>query len=175
MNQAAIPLLQRIRRSGLPVILALLGLLLTAMFLGPRVGHAAQASRDATLADCLRYLRTQIAVYAIDHHGVAPGFVDGDVTQTADYPTFIAQLTQPTNEQGHPLGKRSPVAALGPYLALVPANPVTLRTGVLVVNSDKMPSPDESQPYGWFYCPRARQIMPNLSGADAMGVAYSSY
>lgn len=175
MNQTAIPLVQRIRRSGIPVLLGLLGLGLTATFLGPRVGHAAQASRDATLADCLRYLRTQIAVYAIEHHGAAPGFADRDVTQPPDYSTFIAQLTQPSDEQGHTVAPGSPVAAFGPYLALVPANPVTLRTGVLVVNADKMPPPDESQPYGWFYCPRTRQIMPNLSGADAMGVAYSSY
>ena len=169
------PLLQQIRRSGLPVVLGLLGLVLAATFLGPRVGHAAQASTDATLADCLRYLRTQIAVYALEHHGVGPGFADGDAAQPPDYPTFISQLTRLTDEHGHALAGRSSAAALGPYLAIVPANPVTLRTGVLVVNADKMPPTDESQPYGWFYCPRTRQIMPNLRGADARGVAYSSY
>jgi hypothetical protein len=182
MKQASFGFAQRIR-SGAALGLGLLVLGVAPTFFGPRISHASQASKDATLADCLRYLRTQIAVYATEHRDVAPGFAHGDPTQPPDYPTFIAQLTQPTDAQGHTLGAQGRAAApagalrpyLGPYLEFMPANPVTLRTGVLIVNSDEMPPPDPSQPYGWFYSPRTRQIMPNLCGADAKGVAYSSY
>ena len=164
----------RMTRSRAARALGLLVLVVVPTFFGPRISHASQASKDATLADCVRYLRARIAVYAIEHRDVAPGFAHGDLMQPPDYPTFIAQLTQPTDDRGHTLG-RSPAGALGPYLEFMPANPFTLRAGVLIVNGDKMPPPDPSQPYGWFYNPRTRQIMPNLSGADAKGVAYSSY
>jgi hypothetical protein len=146
-----------------------------SMLVGPRIGRASQTSQEAALADCLRYLRTQIAVYARDHHGVAPGYPRGDNSRSPDDRSFLAQLTQTTDEFGHTLSGQSPAGACGPYLAFVPANPLTLRTGILVVPGNVMPQPDQSQPYGWFYCPHTRQIMPNLCGADAKGVAYRTY
>jgi type II secretory pathway pseudopilin PulG len=177
MSQGKVSIVSRIRRSAgaleLLIVLLLLGVVVT--LLAPRVARASHASQDATLADCLRYLRTQIQVYAIEHHNVAPGFADGNVSQSPDYPTFIAQLTHCTDGHGHVLAEQPPAGSFGPYLATIPANPLTLRTGVLMVSTGIMPPADESQPYGWFYCPRTRQIMPNVSGADSMGVAYSSY
>jgi hypothetical protein len=156
-------------------ILAVLLLCLIALLLAPRLSRAARSPKDATLADCLRYLRTQIQVYAIQHHDLAPGYPDGDTAKSPDYPTFLAQLTQPTDEHGRVVSSQCPSRVFGPYVAFLPANPVTLRTGVLIVNGNVMPAPDESQPYGWFYNPRTREIMPNASGADAKGVPYSSY
>lgn len=162
-------------RGALEFLGALLFLGVVVSLLAPRMTQASLGSQDATLADCLRYLRTQIQVYALEHGNIAPGFPAGDVTQPPDYPTFIAQLTQFTDESGRTSEQRSQAHVLGPYMAGMPSNPLTLRADVLIVTGDVTPAPDESQPYGWIYNPRTRQIVPNVAGVDSSGMAYSSY
>src|SRR5690349_3760246 len=66
----------------------------------PRYADGSQQSRDATLAECLRYLRTQLYLYSLEHNGVAPGFPGNNVTLPPDEETFIAQLTGYTDAAG---------------------------------------------------------------------------
>ena len=141
----------------------------------PRYADGSPQSRDAALAECLRYLRTQIYLYALEHGGVAPGFPGDNVTLPPDEATFAAQMTGYTDASGRVLPRRTDDGQRGPYLLDVPSNPVTLRSGVKVVTTDGTARADESKPYGWIYNPLTRQISPNLSGADARGVSYASY
>lgn len=141
----------------------------------PRFADASQQSQDAELAECLRYLRTQIFVYGLEHNGVPPGFPADDITQPPDADTFVAQMTQYTDSSGHCSAQKTTRHGHGPYLAAVPANPVNLRNEVLVVATDKTPRADDTKPYGWIYNPASRQISPNLAGADSQGVSYASY
>jgi hypothetical protein len=141
----------------------------------PRYADGSQPSRDATLAECLRYLRTQIYVYSLDHNGVPPGFPGNDIGQPPDAQTFVAQMTQYTDASGRYSPEKTSQFRHGPYLMSVPANPVNLRSDVLVVTTDKAPRADDTKPYGWIYDPVTRQIVPNLAGADSQGVSYASY
>ena len=50
----------------------------------PRYADGSQQSRDATLAECLRYLRAQIFVYTLEHNGVAPGYPGNDITRAPE-------------------------------------------------------------------------------------------
>jgi len=84
-------------------------------------------------------------------------------------------MTQCTDSGGRASEHRSGDFVLGPYLMGMPGNPLTLRKGILVTTRETMPAPDESQPYGWIYNPRTRQIIANAAGTDAKGVAYASY
>jgi hypothetical protein len=137
--------------------------------------NGSQQSQDVMLAECLRYLRTQICVYSLDHNNIPPGFRGNDLTQLPDAQTFVDQMSQYTDIHGRTSMRKTDTRDKGPYLAGVPANPMTLRNGVLVVIGDKMPRPDESKPYGWIYNPATRQISANVGGADSHGVSYASY
>ena len=141
----------------------------------PRYADGSQQSRDATLAECLRYLRAQIFVYTLEHNGVAPGYPGNDITRAPDSETFIAQMTQYTDASGRFAAQKTPQHTHGPYLMSIPANPVNLHIDVLVVTTDKSPRADDNKPYGWIYNPATRQILPNLAGADSQGVSYASY
>ena len=139
----------------------------------PRYADGSQQSQDATLAECLRYLRTQVDVYALEHNGVPPGFPGNDITQPPDAETFVAQMTRYTDPAGRFSSEKASRQVRGPYVMSFPANPVNLRDEVLVVTT--APRADDTKPYGWIYNPVKRQILPNLPGADSQGVSYASY
>ncbi len=141
----------------------------------PRYADGSQQSQDANLAECLRYMRTQVYVYGLEHNGAGPGFPGNNIAQPPDSETFVAQLTQYTDDSGRISGQKTPQYKHGPYLTAVPANPVNLRNAVLVVTTAGTPRADDSKPYGWIYNPASRQILPNLVGADSQGVSYASY
>ena len=134
-----------------------------------------QQSRDATLAECLRYLRTQICMYSLEHQNISPGFPGNDFSQAADARVFVEQMTQYTDVYGRPSMQKSETRNKGPYLIGVPANPMTLRNGVMIVSGTELPRVDDSKAIGWFYNPVTRQIWANIDGADSQGVSYASY
>jgi len=164
----------RFRRTA-PWLAAVALLSAGVFFVVPQFTGASQQSRDATLSDCLRYLRAQVFVYAAQHNNRAPGFPGNDPTQPPDAQTFAGQMTGYTDAFGRVGERRDDGFDLGPYLIDLPANPITLHKGVLVTTRETMPAPDESQPYGWIYNPRTRQIVANVAGTDARGVPYASY
>lgn len=165
----------RALRTALPWVTAVAVLAAAVLFVVPQFTVASQPSQDATLSDCLRYLRAQLFVYAAQHNNVPPGFPGNDPTQAPDAQTFVQQMTQYTDAGGRVGQRSSEQFPLGPYLLAIPSNPVTLRSGILVTTARTMPPPDEAQPYGWIYNPRTRQIIANVAGADARGVTYASY
>ncbi|HXE54556.1 MAG TPA: hypothetical protein VN541_16155 [Tepidisphaeraceae bacterium] len=155
------------------IVVIVLGVLTSLVV--PQFSSSPHDAHDATLRDCLRYLRTQIQTYRIQHGDIPPGYPTDDTTQLPNATTFVAQLTQYSDNEGRVGGTRTAAMTFGPYLSEMPANPVSLQNGILVVNGATLPAPDPSQPYGWIYCPLTQQIIPNLAGADESGTAYTSY
>ena len=155
------------------IALVILGGLLWVIV--PQFTSAAFESRDATLKDALRYVRTQITMYQSQHGDVPPGYPSGQLSSAPDAATFIAEMTRYTDEQGRVSATQSDIYHLGPYLSEMPANPISSESAILVVAGASMPEPDPSQPYGWIYNPQTLQIIPNLGGKDEEGVAYASY
>jgi len=155
------------------IVVVILGILSSIVI--PQFTTASHQTREATLKDCLRYLRTQVQVYKAQHANVPPGFPDDDPGQAPDATTFVAQMTQYTDDSGHVNGGLSDVYRWGPYLSEMPANPMTSTNGILVVEGPSMPAPNPSQPYGWIYNPRLQQIRANLLGTDEAGTPYAGY
>ena len=154
------------------IVVVILGIIATIVI--PQFTSASQESREATLRDCLRYLRTQITIYKAQHRDVGPGFPNGDPTAAPDDPTFVNQMTMYTDELSNTSANYSNVFQFGPYLSQMPANPLNGNTAIWVVTG-AMPAPDASQAYGWIYNPLTLEIIPNLPGVDQTGVAYTTY
>ncbi|HEY2587187.1 MAG TPA: hypothetical protein VGI81_15685 [Tepidisphaeraceae bacterium] len=176
-NGGIVPSLVRAFRASGFAISALVLVTLAAV-LAPqlrRASGAPQQARPAAIADLLRYVRTQIRVYSEEHGGRAPGVAAGDASRTPDAATFIGQRTGYTDAQGAIGPSRSDTYRFGPYLPAVPANPVTARSGVLIVPGPVFPAADDTRPYGWMYCPQTQQFIANAQGVGPDGVPYTDY
>lgn len=153
------------------IVVVILGIL--ASIVVPKLSNASQVSREGTLKDEVRFLRTQIAVYAAQHHDVCPGYPGGDSTQTPSQTTFVSQMTQYTDDAGNVSATQSVTHKFGPYLSRMPENPVNALSSIKFIDGSAAMTPDGST--GWLYQPATGAILPNLLGADSAGQAYSAY
>jgi hypothetical protein len=179
MNQTTSSIRQA-RIARVPFGIKVIGIAIGLAILGaglhlPQMAGASQQSQDATLAECLRYMRTQIYVYSLEHNNIPPGFRGNDLGQAPDAQTFVEQMTQYTDASGRIISKSTDSPARGPYMVGLPANPLTLKSGLWVTTGDGLCKPDEFKPFGWIYNPVTRQICANVVGADSHGVSYASY
>jgi prepilin-type N-terminal cleavage/methylation domain-containing protein len=170
----------RVRRSGFTlieilIVVVILGIL--AAIVVPELSSASRQARENVLKDDLRFMREQITRYMIQHDDDPPGYPPGgDTTATPDEASFIDQMTRYTDIQSNPNGSYTNTYRYGPYLTKIPQNPLTSKSGILVVaNGSPIPAPDLNQPYGWIYKPQTLQFLPNLPGTDLDGKAYMSY
>jgi hypothetical protein len=97
------------------------------------------------------------------------------LSESADAWVFTQQLTRCSDALGRTGESRGNGSSFGPYISALPANPINGHEGVMIVNADKMPAPDESQTYGWIYNARTGEIIANAAGTDSDGVAYANY
>jgi prepilin-type N-terminal cleavage/methylation domain-containing protein len=155
------------------IVVVILGIISSIVI--PQFSNATHESREATLKDCLRYLRTQITIFKAQHRDVSPGYPNGDATATADAGTFIQQMTLCSDENCNLNATPTATYKYGPYLSAMPSNPISIQAGIWVVSGASMPAADQSQPYGWIYNPQTQTIIANLTGSDAGGTPYTSY
>jgi len=73
------------------IVVIVLGILASIVI--PQFSNASQESREATLRDCLHYLRTQVQIYKAQHGDVAAGFPNGDPTASPDFATYRTSRT----------------------------------------------------------------------------------
>lgn len=166
-------LIRAVRANSFAVCALVLVTLATVLV--PQSTRASGASRELMLADLLRYMRTQIQVYQGQHAGQRPGMAAGATDSTPDAGTFIAQMTQYTDESGTVIRGPSKTRVFGPYLLAIPENPFNSRDGILIVPGATFPVPDDSQPYGWMYSPTTGRLTANVEGVGSDGVRYMSY
>jgi type II secretory pathway pseudopilin PulG len=154
------------------IIVMVLGILATVVI--PQFSMAGQHTRQNRLKDDLQYLRTQIAVFKAQHQDVPPGYRGGNPASTPSADQFVAQMTEHSDLNFRLSASDSTAFPYGPYLKQVPVNPVNgLSTFEMVGNNQSMPAPDGST--GWIYQPQTQEVIPNLTGKDDSGAAYSSY
>ena len=155
------------------IVVVILGIISSIVI--PQFSNATHESREATLRDCLRYLRTQVTIFKAQHRDVSPGYPGGNSSGAADSGTFVQQMTMCSDENCNLNATPTSTCKYGPYLSAMPANPISTYTGIWVVSGAGMPAPDQSQPYGWIYNPTTQTIVANLTGSDASGTPYTSY
>ena len=161
-----------IRIAEIAIVIMVSGIL--GLLVAPRLTSAANSDRESALRDSLEQLRTQIAIYQIEHHGVAPGFPSGNTALMPTYESFVDQLTKYSN--GHGVTSDTPSAEFkfGPYLSAVPINPLTDNADIrFVPPSEHTPSTSGEQ--GWVYQPMTGWIAANSSGSDIFNVNHTDY
>jgi len=156
------------------IVVVILGIL--AALVVPQFSNASTMARENVLKDDLRYLRTQIGVYKAQHQDAPPGYPNGNTSATPDAATFVLQLTQYTDIAGAYSATPDAQHAFGPYVLRMPINPINSKDGVWVYATDNnMPACSAQVDAGWIYNALTQQIIPNLPGVDANGVAYADY
>lgn len=149
------PMLSRIRsgKAELTLVNAVILAIVVAIAGGVGVPLVRKASRRAertALLQNLRTLRSQIALYKLEHGGQPPAL----------YQNTFPQLIRATNAEGIP-GQAGSKYPYGPYLhGGVPVNPVT---GCSIVTlTDTFPPAAPSGNGGWIYHQQTGQIAIDL-------------
>jgi general secretion pathway protein G len=156
------------------VVVVILGVLGAIVL--PKFSDASNITRQNTLKDDLRYVRTQIIVFKAQHGNTAPGYPSGKTTASPTEQDFLMQMTSHTDEFCN-IVKQNAAQRLGPYLKKMPVNPLNgLSTILIVPNGRAMPPaglPDNST--GWIYKPQTLELIPNTPGNDSEGTPYVEY
>ncbi|HEX8911523.1 MAG TPA: prepilin-type N-terminal cleavage/methylation domain-containing protein [Humisphaera sp.] len=155
------------------IVVIILGIL--AAIVMPQFSTASTEARLSTMKEELRFLRTQVQAFKLQHLDTPPGFPNGDTTADPTEAVFTAQLTQYSDETGATRAAATPTYRYGPYLSALPTNPFNGRSGVWVVTGTTMPAADASKPCGWIYNATTERVAPNLPGNDPTGVPFASY
>jgi len=143
------------------IVVVVLGIIASIVL--PQFSNASETAKENTLRDELRYLRTQIVVYKAQHADTAPGPTAADL---------LAQMTLHTNEAGATSATPSATYKYGPYLSMVPKNPINSRD-TIETTTDSPPVGDGS--HGWEYNPTTAEIIADLDGTDSNASRYDKY
>ncbi len=136
--------------------------------------RSAQGEKNLELADGLGVLRTAIFRFSMDHEAdgrdsLLPGQEGDDISE---------QLAGPSRRDGSTFALASNSNLdnrwYGPYLDRIPVNPVNQRNTIRLMPPG-YPAPVFTGNDGWVYLPDTGEIFPDLPGADARGVSYSTY
>lgn len=153
------------------IVVAILGIL-AAMVLPTLQGHITEAKESAA-KDNLRILRNTIELYAFQHNGFPPGYVNGTLNVIPSVVT--KQFYQPSNSSGQTNPVPSEVYNLGPYLPKIPANPFNNKNNMTILgNSAPFPA-SATGTSGWIYKPSTKTIRINDGGTDSEGICHYDY
>ena len=131
------------------IIMVLLMAIVTAAAV-PLIERVAYRAKDSAVLENLYTLRSQIALYKLEHNGEPPILYQGS----------FPQLLQATNADGVP-GPRGDDRPFGPYLQSgIPINALTGRA--IIVLSDVFPPTAASGNGGWLYHQESGQIAIDL-------------
>ncbi len=153
------------------IVVAILGIL-GALVL-PQFSNAARTSRESVLREDLRFMRSQIQVYQAQHNGVAPGYPNGDTSQTPTAQAFIDQMTRFTSETGAVSDTMDATHNRGPYLRRMPENPINSLATVQIVTGAFPEAADDS--HGWIYQPSTLRFAGDAIGTNGDGAEYFTY
>jgi general secretion pathway protein G len=152
------------------IVVVILGIL--AAIVLPQFSNASQQTRENTLKDELRYMRTQLGVYSAQHYDQPPGFQNGSLAGNVSS-LFVQQMTQYSDALGNESSTMSSVYQFGPYLSQMPANPVTSISSIEVVTGIGAMTPDNST--AWLYNPTTMAFMVNSTQSDSNGTPFFQY
>jgi general secretion pathway protein G len=154
------------------ICITAIGVLATVVL--PQLSTAKEETKQKSLQNELRSLRTQIAVFRAQHQSVPPGYPRGNPLAAPNAQSVLDQLIYHTDAGCIAANGASDRFRYGPYLSQAPVNPVNgLSTFELVGNNQPMPKPDGLT--GWIYKPQTQEIIPNIVGKDDSGSAYAAY
>jgi len=140
------------------IAIAILGIL-AAIILPTFQSHSQQA-KEAAAKDNLRIVRNAIEIYAAQHNGVPPGYLDNNPSNQGIAMVFDDQMITSGN-----------------YLLKRPENPFSKLNTIRVFdnNEDFPDSPGTGDTFGWLYKPATKTFKLNWPGTDSAGTPYFDY
>jgi prepilin-type N-terminal cleavage/methylation domain-containing protein len=140
------------------IVVAILGIL-AAIALPTFQSHTQQA-KEAAAKDNLRILRNVIELYAAQHDGIPPGYLNNVPPTIGTAATLVRQLI-----------------INGNYLPYPPVNPFNNCSATkLIGDNESFPTaPLLIDVYGWIYQPATKTIKLNWPGTDSAGITYFDY
>ena len=155
------------------IVVIIIGIL--AAIVLPGFTNATQLTREGTLKDELKFMRTQVTVYSMQHDDVPAGYPNGDPGVNANEPTFIAQMIMASDEFGDTAAVGTPGYDIGPYLHGMPTNPLNGKATVQIVQfGDPLPVAGDDS-HGWIYVPGDLEFLADSAGTDNGGELYFNY
>lgn len=154
------------------ILIVVLILAILAVIVVPKFSNASTTTRASSLADDVRILRSQLQVYKANHVAAAGYPVGGGTPSEA---LFVAQLTKSSDNIGNTAQAGTVGYAYGPYIRMMPSNPVNGKSSVLVVSDSSTLPAAASDQYGWVYQPKTLTLKPDSKGNDDSGKAYWNY
>jgi type II secretion system protein G len=139
------------------IVVVILGILAATVL--PQFTNSSADAKESSLKQSLQTLRSQIALYRVDHTGLYPA--QGQTTQA----TFVACMLAKTN----PDGTANPTSGTcGPYLvgSQLPPNPFNNLTTMTVATTDVV----ADNTTGWIYNSTTGAIKANSTGMSSDGV-----
>ncbi len=155
------------------IVVLILGILAAVVL--PQFSNASAAARASMLADDLRVVRSQVAVFKGQHRGVAPGYPDCDRTADPTEEAFVAHMTKATNTNGEIADVGTPGFNFGPYLREMVENPVNGKTTVQIIAEGAVVPAAADDSHGWVYQPSTLIFKAGSAGVDESGKAYIDY
>src|SRR4051812_39621912 len=113
------PTLRRHRRHAaftlieILIVVVILGIL--AAIVVPQFTNASTMTRENSLKDDLRYIRSQIVVFRAHHRDVSPGYPGGISTATPTSDDFVSQLTRFSDEYCSTSAGQTTIFRFWPY------------------------------------------------------------
>ena len=144
------------------IVVMIIGIL--AAIAVPKFSNASQSARESSLKEDLQHMRTAIGVYK-SQHGSNPGYPGGDTAQTPTSACTSDQLTLFSDTLGNTSATSSSTYRWGPYLNLIPVNPINNKSDFKILADTDAFTPDDST--GWLYQPSTGLVKPNVSAADS--------
>jgi prepilin-type N-terminal cleavage/methylation domain-containing protein len=139
----------------LVIVVVIIGII--AAIAIPRMSRGAEGASEAAVEGNLSVLRSAIDLYATEHEGTFPGLGPGGST-------FIAQMTQYTDNVGGVSATKTATHIYGPYLRKMPICPTGSHKGQTGVAAPATlpPSAEVSGAnVGWLYDAATGQIWVN--------------
>ena len=121
----------------LVIVMLIMGVL--AAIAIPRMSGGSENAKAQALLASLAEVRNRIEVYKAEHLGHMPGL------------TFVAQMTQYTDDQGATSDSLSPKYPYGPYLRAIPKNPYSGSNVVRFILTAGQAQAARSKDLGWTY------------------------
>jgi prepilin-type N-terminal cleavage/methylation domain-containing protein len=145
----------------LMIIVAILGILASMVY--PKFqGHINEAKCSAAKEN-LRIYRNVIDLYASQHNGVPPGYIQNDMSSNPQTFVFILQLTKSTKSTGQTAEPGTSGYPLGPYFRELPMNPFNQDDSVNIISN------------AGAIKPLTKEIRLDWPGTDSKGVRYYDY
>ncbi len=155
------------------VVVVLLGVL--ALVIIPMVSGSVISARESAVAHDLHMMRRYVLIYKSQHREVAPGYPNGDTTQTPTEQAFVDQTTLASNTAGQTAPIGTPGYERGPYLMKIPVNPLNHKDTVQVLaDGDTFPANGDDS-HGWIYKPATAEVRADSTGTDQGGKRYYDY